>query len=381
MRLPPVLRSRLALLGQSQAETALGLLPLTLQGTTYTMAQEATVLDAEHFAVGRWDGSLDIYRFDSQGDTGPLISKAVNCPAQEGVQMIVVLDDRSMASSNDEQSVALWTCPNAGDWDHLHAAAELRFDASWGVVNSGALAAPADRDPQHFLAGHASGFLSIWEGAGVDWRLLRGVDVRAARPVNPWGLHNIRGIEVVAGGTGGGVAILGSEDGDLTVFEFPSGRILSKAPYNASAQRGINALAIRDRLLLVANCAVGPSDRNLWAYTVDPVSGCVVCTDSVNLAVDVSAPQIFNFDVIWGGDYQGSPAFFASTEEGVLWMGSASGVGRITIAGNVPVSYAPQSKELLRLGSGICYRANRIAVAGYDVTDIEVTTVNPTATI
>jgi len=378
VRLPPVLRSRLALLGPSLTETAPSSLPLELRGTTYTMAQEATALDDDHFAVGRWDGSLDIYRFGSQGNTGPLISQAVNCPAQEGVQMIVALDERSIASSNDEQSVALWTCSAARDWNHLHAARELGFDATWGVTNSGALAhAPG---AGHLLLGHANGFLSIWEGAGLDWRLLHGVDVRAARPVNPWGLHNVRGIEVVARAACGGVAVSGSEDGDLTVFEFPSGRILSKTCYNTSAQRGINALAFRDSLLLVANCAVGQSDRNLWAYSVDPTTGRIMCTDSVNLAVDMTAPQIFNFDVIWGGDSQGSPTFFASTEEGVLWMGSASVAGKLSIAGNLPVSYAPQSKELLHLGSGICSRANRIAVAGYDVTDIEVMGTAPVIT-
>jgi hypothetical protein len=294
--------------------------------------------------------------------------------------MIVALDDRSIASSNDEQSVAVWTCPSASGWDHLHAVAALQFDVSWGVVNSGALAEGVDAGQWNLLLGHANGYVSIWEGTGIDWRLLRGLDVRAARPVNPWGLHDVRGIEVVTRDTRPGVAISGSEDGDLTVFEFPSGRMLSKTPYNASAQRGINALAVRDRLLLVANCAVGTSDRNLWAYTVDPVSGALVYTDSVNLAVDVSSPQIFNFDVIWGDHYHGGPAFFASTEEGLLWMGTASSAGKITIVGNVPVSYAPQSKELLHLGSAICYRANRIAVAGYDVTDFDVTTATLTAT-
>lgn len=53
MRLPSVIRSRLELLGPPSAETAPGPLPLNLRGTTYTMAQEATVLDENYFAVGR----------------------------------------------------------------------------------------------------------------------------------------------------------------------------------------------------------------------------------------------------------------------------------------------------------------------------------------
>jgi len=38
--------------------------------------------------------------------------------------------------------------------------------------------------------------------------------------------------------------------------------------------------------------------------------------------VDTSRAQVFNFDTIWGA-YSGGPCWFASTEEGTLWMGTA----------------------------------------------------------
>ena len=46
-------------------------LPLTQGGSTFTMAQEAVWLDDEHFSVGRWDGSLEIYQYSTLPDVGP----------------------------------------------------------------------------------------------------------------------------------------------------------------------------------------------------------------------------------------------------------------------------------------------------------------------
>lgn len=46
------------------------------------MAQEARWLDAEHFAVGQWGGTLSILTISSAPDAGPVIAQAVNTPAQ-----------------------------------------------------------------------------------------------------------------------------------------------------------------------------------------------------------------------------------------------------------------------------------------------------------
>src|SRR4051794_3292833 len=48
--LPKVLRSQQALAGATLTTS----LPITQDGTTYEMAQEARWLDSSHFAVGRW---------------------------------------------------------------------------------------------------------------------------------------------------------------------------------------------------------------------------------------------------------------------------------------------------------------------------------------
>src|SRR6185437_15451010 len=142
MRLPTILLSRLALPQDIPTTTPqTNEVPLILRGTTYTMAQEATALDSEHFAVGRWDGSLEIYRFLPQTSSAPLISKEVNSPAHEGVQMIVALDPCTFASSNDAQSITLWSTPTPGDWQNLQLAGLQNYDPSWGVANSAAATA------------------------------------------------------------------------------------------------------------------------------------------------------------------------------------------------------------------------------------------------
>jgi hypothetical protein len=95
-------------------------------------------------------------------------------------------------------------------------------------------------------------------------------------------------------------------------------------------------------------------------------------TDASNLAIDVTAPQVFNFDVVWGDPYQGARSFFASTEEGVVWMGTCDDVGRLSVLGNTPVSRKVGANQLLHLGSGICYSQSRLAVANYDVTQFQI---------
>src|SRR5580692_5969735 len=129
---PPVVRSREHLAAQginflpagAQAPSAL---PITTDGVTYTMAQETTWIDAQHFAVGRWDGSLSIFAFNSSPTAGPVISKAVNTPAFEGVQMITWLAPGVFTSSNDESSMMVWSSPSQ-TWSDLEATAALNYD-------------------------------------------------------------------------------------------------------------------------------------------------------------------------------------------------------------------------------------------------------------
>jgi len=328
--IPPVIRSREHLAAQGvsflpQGALAPTTLPISEDGITYTMAQEATWLDMQHFAVGRWDGSLSIFAFNDSPTAGPVISKAVNTPAFEGVQMITWLAPGVFASSNDESSIMIWSSPT-GNWTDLQAMAALRYDLSLGVANSGDSIILGGF--LYLAIGHANGFVSLWSGNqdGSGLQFLQAVDVRNPNPTNPWGLHNIRGISSIFSNNSAAYFATGSEDGYICVLRLPDGAIMSRTVYNPGAQRGINSVAAFGQNLLIANCAVGPTDKNLWYYWIDGNNFSVALKDSTNLQVNPSAPQVFNFCTIWGL-FNNQVGFFSSTEEGALWVGTVDNQG------------------------------------------------------
>jgi WD40 repeat protein len=334
--IPPVIRSREHLAAQGvsflpQGALAPTTLPISADGITYTMAQEATWLDMQHFAVGRWDGSLSIFAFNDSPTAGPVISKAVNTPALEGVQMITWLAPSVFASSNDESSIMIWSSLG-GNWTDLEATAKLNYDPSLGVANSGDSIILGG--VLYLAAGHANGFISLWSGNqdGSVLQFLQAVDVRNPNPTNPWALHNIRGISTIFSNSSNAYFATGSEDGYICILRLPDGAIMSQTVYNPGAQRGINSVAAFGQNLLIANCAVGPTDKNLWYYWIDDNNFSVALKDSTNLQVNPSAPQVFNFCAIWGvlNDKVG---FFSSTEEGALWIGTVDSDQQLSVIG------------------------------------------------
>ena len=140
--LPPVLRSIADLESEGRVSSPPGALaPVTLpidkDGTTFSMAQETRWLGNDHFAVGRWDGTLDVFRFNPAKTSGPLVSTAVCSPSSEGVQMITPLSSDAFASSNDASSMIIWLGPDDGSWRELRQADKLSYDPAFGVANSG----------------------------------------------------------------------------------------------------------------------------------------------------------------------------------------------------------------------------------------------------
>lgn len=357
--LPLAIRSRLELADAAPAQAGLSITPV---GTTYTMAQEATWIDADHFAVGRWDGSLGVFQFTSAPAIGPMVAKAVNAPDQEGIQMITPVGIGIFASSNDEDSAILWTATQP-DWTDLREGGRLSFDPAYGVANSGAtLTVGLDR---FFVMGHANGWVTIWLEAGqLTWTKVAATDVRSPIPVNPFQMFNVRGIAVLNAMAGGpGRIVTGSEDGNLTILSVPDGQIVSTMVYNPVAKRGINSIAVKDDILLVTNCAVGPADFNLWAYAVAPDAARLSLIDKANLVRNPAATQVFNFDVAWS-DGQDS-CFFCSTEEGLLWMGTCSAAGGLAVQGNQPIG-GPA------LGSAICLQRGELVAVAYDLHEFTV---------
>lgn len=333
-------------------------LPLALDGTTLTLAQESAWLDQKHFAVGRWDGSLSIFAFNDSPNAGPLISKAVNTPAFEGVQMITWLAPGVFSSSNDDGSMIIWGSQSL-KWTDLRPIDTLQYDPILGVANSGDTVTIGN---QLYLAvGHANGYVSLWDGNldGSVMRFMRAVDVRNARPTNPWELHNIRGISTLVPNDSTAYIVTGSEDGYISVLRLPDGDIMSQVVYNPSAQRGINSIATFGQNLLVANCAVGPDDKNLWYYRIDPKKLTVEWQDSTNLRVSPSAPQVFNFCTAWG-IFNNQVGFFASTEEGALWVGTVTPDRRLSVIGYETVFGT--------LGSTLAFNSNgKLIVVNYNL--------------
>lgn len=317
--LPPVLRSRQALLAARQ-ET-LATLPLTQHGTTYNLAQKAEWIDSSHFAVGRWDGTMSIFEFETAPYVGPTVTAAVNTPSSQGVQMITVLPRQTLATSNDGSSLLLWRA-HESDWSDLRMVAKVDYDPALGVATSGAWLQTEPRTT--LVVGHDSGYVTLWSyhPARRALRLLRAVDLRNPVPVNPFGSHVMYGMTTLVGSGANATVVAGSDDGYLSVVRVPSGTVVSQTVFNPSAQRGINSVAARGDKLLAANCSVGAADHNLWYYSVNAATGAVTLLDQLNLIIDTGRIQAFNFDVAWG-QYTGGPCWFAGTEEGALWMGTA----------------------------------------------------------
>ncbi len=359
--IPPVLRSEQHLVETGVPVRPFGALapvalPISSEGVTFDMAQAAGWVDFDHFAVGRWDGSLTVFRFSESKTKGPLIAVAASTPSSEGVQMITWIGERVFATSNDDTSIAVWT-PNE-KWNHLECVSRLEHDPAFGAANSGDTLT-IDTDV-YLVAGHANGFATVWCGgqAGRDLHFVSSVDLRNDTPSNPWGIHNIRGVAAVELQGFEPCVITGSEDGDLCVVSVPGARILSRTRYNPKAQRGINAIALHGRDLLAANCSVGPEDSNLWLYSIDPADWTITARDSGSLKINPDAAQVFNFAVIWA-EYSEGRCFFASTQEGALWMGMAD-AGRLSVLGYQQVT-AP-------LGAALAWANNgNLAFCAYDL--------------
>lgn len=327
------------------ASAAAEVLPLPLiapLATTYNRAQVLDWLSARRFAVGRWDGTVSVFRLPTAGEFGPVAEQAWTLPAGRGLQMLTALDQDTLALSDGEDRIALWHSGRRGEFRPQRL---LHYPATAGTANSGVVLDHGGT--RWFLSGHAQGRVLVWRRHGSRWRLQQDLDLRSRAPIAATpALGNIRDLAVWRGG----YVIAGSEDGDLVGIDPQRGRELFRRRYNPTAQRGINDLAVAGEWLLVANCAVGPDDRNLWLF--DLSGGEPVLRDAINLRLDAQRAQVFNFDVelVDGGD---APRFYASTEEGLLWRGEirdgrlvATGQARIADQGGASIDISPDTTRL-----------------------------------
>ncbi|MDW9959475.1 hypothetical protein CN186_20170 [Sinorhizobium medicae] len=308
-------------------------------GTTVTFAQTIDWYDDTHFVVGRWDGTLSFFRTPVAKGEGPLVVAAASAPSGHGVEMVVALNDKTIVSSDGTQGLAVWARPSLTT-EKFELTQQPKFDPARGAANSG-LSLELN-GAKYLVTGHESGFVLIWEIAkDGSFTLRKEIDARSPnKPSNPWGIHNIRGLAA----WGAATFVTGSEDGDLVGFGIPDGNELFRVRYNDKAERGINNISIVGNILLVANCAVGPADKNIWLF--DLTSRSPVLTDSDNLVLDTSRKQVFNFDADLDQTRDGDLAFFSSTEEGLLWTGKIAS-GRLEVTDVTEVS--PQGGSIIDL--------------------------------
>jgi len=328
-------------------------------GTVPGRAQVVAWIDNDSFAVGRLDGTLTLFRSSVSTGTkaAPTLIQVLVPPARRALEMIAPVSDTLFVSSNDEHSLAIW---------HKNGPAfavgdVVGYDATYGIANSGT---EVTTDQGAWLVtGHSEGYVLIWEVAADRIRLLKSLNVRSTNPIpSPYRLWNVRGIVPWKD-----CAVTGSEDGDICLIKIPSGAVLSRIRYDSSALRGINNLAISGNYLLVANCSVGKTDKNLWLYKITPNGFKLL--DSVNLQYDRSLTQVFDFDVQLASTTNGI-YFFASTQEGLLWWG--------TIQAD-KLAYINHSKVDCDGGAAIAIEPliDRLAVAAFDVGIYEFSSTSP----
>lgn len=342
-RLAGRLASLLLMVGAGIASAEeLPLPPLAPAATTYNRAQVLDWISPGRFAVGRWDGTVSVFRTPAAGEFGPMAEQAWTLPGGRGIEMLSALDARTLAMSDGAAAIALWKTDRKGIF---HPWRRLSYAASFGSANSGL--ALGQGPGGWFASGHESGYLLLWQRRLGSYTLRHSLDLHSPAPIAaPHPLRNIRDLVPWREGR----LVAASEDGDIVGIDVAAGREVFRRRYNPGAQRGINDLAIAGDWLLVANCAVGATDRNLWLF--DLSSGQPVLSDAINLALDRQRAQVFNFDIELIAGSAGV-LFFASTEEGLLWRGEVragkllpTGMSRIADAGGATIDASPDAALL-----------------------------------
>lgn len=185
-------------------------------------------------------------------------------------------------------------------------------------------------------------------------RLLRAVSVRSDDPIPwQWQTWHVRGLAAC----GPGRAVSVAEDGDICLLEIPSGKILSRRRYHATARRGLNDVAVLGDLVAVVSCAVGSDDHNLWIFRL--VGNSLILVAGQTLISDKTREQAFTFSVELL-DFDGLPHFVASTEEGLIWLGTVKdhkiGIlnqAKVAAEGGVVLALAPGTATVLSVGHKI----------------------------
>lgn len=282
--------------------------------TTFDLAQTILPLSAGQFAVGRWDGSLQLWDLPpSRSNQGPTLRSVSTLPSRAGVLSLVKIEEGLVLSSHDQGSLALWTQTEGG----FALRSIVEFPSQLGAVTSGALVSVGTQ--KVLLIGHESGFVSLWQKTRWSLAWLGQTDVRSPSPVpSPYALRHIRAVVPWKDS----LVLVGSEDGDVTqlrlrlVAHGVDAVVIHRARHSPTAQRGINGMALLGDLLAVTSCTVG-SEPNLHLLRVEP--GRLVPLDALELKRDSQREQVFSFAVL-AVDRPIGKTLWISTQEGLVWQ-------------------------------------------------------------
>jgi WD40 repeat protein len=285
---------------------------LAQTGQTFDRAQVSAWINADRVAVGRWDGTLTIFRPARAQEYGPVLTQVLTSPSLKPVVAVIPVSSTAFVISNGDDSLVLCS----GDGKMFSCPVAVSYDAKLGTVESGTVVSEDQR--VLLVTGHAQGYVATWLVEAGRVKPIQQVLTRSTNPIpSPYQLWDVRGIVPWKNG----IVVAGSEDGDLFLFDTRSAQVLARMRYNAGAQRGINSLALSGDSLLVSNCSVGKADKNLWLFRLQ--GNKIIPEDSLNLVQDTTRKQVFDFSTQLG-NFDGNLYFFASTEEGLVWLGLVS---------------------------------------------------------
>ena len=277
---------------------------------TYSQTQTVEWIDSEHFAIGRWDGTMTLFSLPAYvNDTSPDISQAFISPSGQGIEMMMMLPTGELGVSNNDSTISLYK--RANNYYLFAGFAPYNLDA--GIFNSGCTVTVGSQT--WFISGHANGSVIRWKVEDGEMIPDLLIDIRSADPIkSPYQIKNVRGIVHWHDG----IIITGDEDGDLCMIDIVAGKILQRTRYNPDAQRGINGLAVLNDSLFVTNCVVGTGEKNLWLYHLDDTG--FELQDSRYVISSPEIPDIFS-DSVSLLPVNGTTHFYVSTGEGVIWHG------------------------------------------------------------
>lgn len=277
---------------------------------TYSQTQTVEWIDNDHFAIGRWDGTMTLFSLPAHvNDTSPDIFQALISPSGQGIEMMMMLPTGELGVSNNDSTISLYRQAN----NSYHFAGFAPYNPDAGIFNSGCEVTVGSQT--WFVSGHANGSVIRWkveEGEMIPDLL---IDIRSDDPIkSPYRIKNVRGIVYWYDG----IIITGDEDGDLCMIDIVAGKIIQRTRYNPDAQRGINGLAILNDSLLVTNCVVGTGEKNLWLYHLDDTG--FMLQDSRYLVSSPEIPDIFS-DSVSLLQENDTTHFYVGTGEGAIWHG------------------------------------------------------------